>query len=152
MDWFPADALLVGRDERAAKRFLLLAVGVAASTLGVLTIGQPLWQGAIDAGHTVFFFAYLTGTVSVASVYAFRNDGLLVTLFGTVVLLLGVFVSSRLNAVCGVGGVVGCPTTLLGKVLLGALLAAGVAVPLGSTAFAVGAGGRRLLESRATSP
>lgn len=155
MDRLPAGALLVGRDGRAARRFLVLAVGVAASTLGVLTAGRPLWVGVVDASGLVFFYAYLVGTASIAGAYAFRNDGWLVTLFGTFVLLLGLSVSSRLNALCALGGfgsLGGFGCTLAGDVLFGVGLAAGVAVPLGCIAFAVGAGGRRLRERRAAAP
>lgn len=155
MDRLPVDALLVGRDERAARRFLFLVVGVAASTFGVLTVGRPLWEGVLDVSGLVFSYAYLVGTGSIAGAYAFRNDGWLVTLFGTFVLLLGLSVASRLTALCALGGVgslggVGC--TLAGDVLFGVGLAAGVAVPLGCITFAVGAGGRRLSERRAAAP
>lgn len=143
---FSVRTLLVGRDGGASERFLVLAAGVSAITLLVLTLGRPLWQGMPDVVGSAFLVAYLVGTAASAAAYAYRNDGLLVTLSGTFVLLLGVGVYVGLTFVlCLVGRHDGCPT-LLDKVLLGTALAASVAVPLGSVAFVVGAGGRRLRE------
>jgi hypothetical protein len=138
--------LLVGYGEQAAERFLLLAVSVSVSTFGVLTLGRPVWHSLAGVGGWLFVTAYLVGTLAFASVYAYRNDGLLVTLVGTFILLLGYAVFIGLTFFLCVGR---CPT-LFERISFGVFLASGGAVAIGSTAFAVGAGSRRLRERRTT--
>jgi hypothetical protein len=94
----------------------------------------------------LFVTAYLVGTLAFASVYAYRNDRLLVTLVGTFILLLGYAVFIGLTFFLCVGR---CPT-LFERISFGVFLASGGAVAIGSTAFAVGAGSRRLRERRTT--
>lgn len=146
MDRILSRTLLVGHDEQAAERFLLLAVGVSVSTFGVLTLGWPVWQYLAGVVGWLFVTAYLVGTLAFASVYAYRNDGLLATLAGTFIVLLGYAVFFGLTFILCVGR---CPT-LFERISIGVFLAGGVAVPVGSTAFAVGAGSRRLRERRTT--
>lgn len=148
MDWSRAETLLVGHDEQIAERFLLHSIGVSASTFLVLTVGWQVWQAIAGGVGVLFTVVYLVGALLFASGYAYRNDGFLVTLFGTFVVLLGYAVVVGMHFLLCLGaGSSGCPT-LVEKLSFGVLLAAGTAVPVGGSAFVVGVGGRRLRASR----
>lgn len=149
MGRFLVETLLVGRDEQAAERFLLLAVGVSTITFWAVTLVESVGLAIPGIVEVLFTPAYLLGTVLLAGLHAYRNDGFLVTLVGAFIVLLGYAVFIGMTYVLCLGAS-GCPT-LPEKLFFGVFLAAGATVPIGVTAFTVGAGGRRLQERKGSS-
>ncbi len=136
-------ALLLGRDRSATRRWLAVAALLFFVSLayfaGVKRFDAPpvvlvalWWEG----------YALLLGVAVV--VQAFENDGLLVSWLLTFVAVAGV--------VLNYGGIAltGAPPSLLELVALAAVGSAVAALTLGTVAFAVGAGLRRIVAKRST--
>lgn len=136
--------MLLGRNRRRTRRYLVVAVGLFAGTLGLMTAVGVLDSGSLPTGIDGAWVVWGAALVAVGvpAVQAYQNGGLLASLvLGLPIPLAFYLALTAFDLVA--------PSE---SVLWGVWAALSFGVPAGLLGFLLGVGARRIRRSRASDP